>query len=184
MSGLTVSEDRAAEHNVSDGTDMTLFVLEQQHGIDIGWEYNTDLFETATIERVAAHFLTLLESLASNAEQRVDELPRLSAPVFGSAAAPPPALEESGYLAPRTATEQTLAALWRELLEVEQVGAHDNFFALGGASLPLLRLLHRIEEVFGVRPALRDLYVASSLADIAAQIDHLLGSWRLPPGAA
>ncbi|WP_208451389.1 phosphopantetheine-binding protein, partial [Burkholderia gladioli] len=40
-----------------------------------------------------------------------------------------------GYEAPRGETEETLAAIWAELLKQPKVGRHDNFFELGGHSL-------------------------------------------------
>ena len=39
------------------------------------------------------------------------------------------------FEAPRTALEERLAGLWRELLDVERVGIHDDFYDLGGNSL-------------------------------------------------
>ncbi|HEY0606419.1 MAG TPA: amino acid adenylation domain-containing protein [Herpetosiphonaceae bacterium] len=41
----------------------------------------------------------------------------------------------SAFVAPRTPTEQTLAAIWQDVLGRDQVGIHDNFFALGGDSI-------------------------------------------------
>jgi acyl-coenzyme A synthetase/AMP-(fatty) acid ligase len=51
------------------------------------------------------------------------------------------------YVAPRTPTEQMLADVWSEVLKVERVGIHDNFFALGGHSLLALRILTRIRLI-------------------------------------
>jgi len=52
------------------------------------------------------------------------------------------------YVAPRTAEERRLAEVWSELLNVERVGANDNFFDLGGNSLLALRLFARIRSEF------------------------------------
>ena len=54
------------------------------------------------------------------------------------------------YVAPRTPIEEVLAAMWAELLGVEQVGVHDNFFDLGGHSLMAMRLIAAIRETFGI----------------------------------
>ncbi len=45
------------------------------------------------------------------------------------------------YVAPRTPLEASLAAIWSEVLGIEQVGIHDNFFDLGGASMNALRIV-------------------------------------------
>ena len=54
------------------------------------------------------------------------------------------AFVQSRYEAPQGETEQTIAALWAELLGVERVGRHDNFFALGGHSLLATRMLYGV----------------------------------------
>ncbi|KJD42170.1 non-ribosomal peptide synthetase [Paenibacillus terrae] len=48
------------------------------------------------------------------------------------------------YVAPRTDVEQLLAAIWQEVLEIPQVGIHDDFFTLGGHSLKVLELVRKI----------------------------------------
>ncbi len=54
------------------------------------------------------------------------------------------------YVAPRTPIEEVLAAMWAELLGVERVGIHDNFFDLGGHSLMAMRLIAAIRETLGI----------------------------------
>ncbi|NJO96593.1 MAG: amino acid adenylation domain-containing protein [Pleurocapsa sp. CRU_1_2] len=60
--------------------DLTLSVTETEAGLEGFWEYNTDLFEGSTIERMSKHFQTLLEAIANNPQQRVSELPLLTQP--------------------------------------------------------------------------------------------------------
>ena len=69
------------------------------------------------------------------------------------------------FVAPATAQEEILAAVWAEVLGVERVGAHDNFFHLGGDSIRSLEVRFRAEKrgvVFSIQqlfqfPVLRDL---------------------------
>ncbi|HET9358456.1 MAG TPA: amino acid adenylation domain-containing protein, partial [Vicinamibacterales bacterium] len=60
--------------------DLTLNLAESQDGIQGSLEYNTDLFDAATMERMAGHFETLLEGIVANPAQRVSELPLMSQP--------------------------------------------------------------------------------------------------------
>jgi aspartate racemase len=59
--------------------DLSLAMWETEQGLQGEWEYNTDLFDAATITRMAGHFQTLLEGIVANLEQRVSELPLLTA---------------------------------------------------------------------------------------------------------
>jgi len=78
---------------------------------------------------------TVLDALPLNANGKVDRK-----------ALPEPALtSELAYEAPRGHIAQTVAGVWSEVLQVEQVGQHDNFFDLGGHSLLLIRA-HRLLE--------------------------------------
>ena len=58
--------------------DLTLSLTETAQGLVGGWEYNTDLFDRATIKRMAAHFQNLLSAIVENPQQAVGELPLLS----------------------------------------------------------------------------------------------------------
>ena len=80
------------------------------------------------------------------------------------------------YEQPKTNTERRLAAIWTELLGIEQVGVHDDFFELGGHSLLATRVLARIDQATGVRLTLRDAFEAPTISRLAALIDAAHGS--------
>jgi amino acid adenylation domain-containing protein len=59
--------------------DLTLLMSETKEGLQGTWEYRTDLFDVATINRMVGHLQTLLESIVANPKQRIAELPLLTA---------------------------------------------------------------------------------------------------------
>jgi acyl carrier protein len=67
------------------------------------------------------------------------------------------------FVPPRTAVEREMACIWSELLRVERVGVHDNFFDLGGHSLLATRLVSRIEQALAVRLPLRTVFELPTL---------------------
>ncbi|WP_225824765.1 non-ribosomal peptide synthetase [Streptomyces naphthomycinicus] len=75
------------------------------------------------------------------------------------------------YTAPRGPVQERLAAQWRAVLGRERVGAEDDFFALGGHSLLLTRLLARIRRAFpgpaAERLTLQDLFARPTVAELA-----------------
>ncbi len=76
-------------------------------------------------------------------------------------------------VAPRTRLESDLAELWKELLEVDSLGIHDELFDLGGNSLVAIRMLSRLRQAFQVEISLRELFEHSTIATLAAQIAQL-----------
>jgi acyl carrier protein len=77
------------------------------------------------------------------------------------------------FEAPASDVEVRIAAIWVELLGVERVAAHDDFFALGGHSLLATRVLARIDESLGAKLALRDMFDAPTLRALAARVASL-----------
>jgi len=77
---------------------------------------------------------------------------------------------QTSFVAPRTAVEETLAGIWRELLHLEKVGVHDNFFDLGGHSLLLMQIAWKIEEAFSVEVSLSSLFTALTIEDMTVLI--------------
>ena len=75
---------------------------------------------------------------------------------------------ESG--APSTATEELLAQIWAEVLELEQVGREDDFFDLGGHSLLATQVIARIADQLGVEISLRTLFARPTLGALAEAV--------------
>ncbi|MBU6399316.1 MAG: AMP-binding protein, partial [Verrucomicrobia bacterium] len=82
-----------------------------------------------------------------------------------------PALE-AAYLAPRTRLEKTLAQLWQELLGVQRVGLHDNFFDLGGHSLLVVQLQARLREVLDLDVPVVKLFQFPSIHSLAQALSQ------------
>ncbi|MCP4568731.1 MAG: non-ribosomal peptide synthetase, partial [FCB group bacterium] len=103
---------------------------------------------------------------------RLDELPLLPNGKVDRQALPAPegTAETAGYVAPRNPAEEVLAGIWSDVLGVDRVGIHDDFFALGGHSLVAARVLARVRRAFGREPALSALFDAPTVADLATRI--------------
>lgn len=90
---------------------------------------------------------------------------------------------ESRWTPPRTPLEETIAGIFRQVLELERIGIHENFFRLGGHSLLATRAIMRINETFGISLPLRHLFEYTTVAKLAAAIEEggLTGVQSKPP---
>lgn len=77
-----------------------------------------------------------------------------------------------GYVSPITQTEQYLAALWEELLGIENIGRNEDFFGLGGHSMQVFRVHSRIGRDLGVTMEFPDVLETPVLQDLALAIDE------------
>ncbi|MEV6395076.1 amino acid adenylation domain-containing protein [Streptomyces sp. NPDC051907] len=108
--------------------------------------------------------LVFLDALPLNANGKVD---RLALP------APQPGPEESAgpSPAPLTPVEEIVAGVWAEVLESDAVGAHDNFFALGGDSVLATRIVTRLRRILDSEAvSLRTLFLSPTVAELAASM--------------
>jgi thioesterase domain-containing protein len=114
----------------------------------------------------------LPDSMVPSAFVRMESLPLTPNGKLDRRALPVPegeAFAHAAYEAPQGETETILAALWSELLGVEQVGRHDNFFALGGHSLMAVQLMQKIRS-YGLECSLSDIFEHPRMANLAFQI--------------
>jgi acyl carrier protein len=77
------------------------------------------------------------------------------------------------YVAPRTELEESLAEMWGEVLKLEKIGIHDNFFEIGGHSLLAAQLISRVRTVQQVELPLRTLFEDPTVAGLATAIEKL-----------
>jgi len=77
---------------------------------------------------------------------------------------------------PRSEVEKQVTALWQELLQLEQVSIHDNFFILGGHSLLTVQLVMQIKQRFAVALSLKHFFAGPTIAQLAAQIEQQKGA--------
>ncbi|MFF7177670.1 amino acid adenylation domain-containing protein [Streptomyces sp. NPDC008121] len=76
----------------------------------------------------------------------------------------------TGDTRPTNETQAKLAELFCDILKLEKVGIHDNFFALGGHSMASMRLLGRIRAAFGVELSIRDVFDALTVAGLEGKL--------------
>jgi len=74
------------------------------------------------------------------------------------------------YVSPRSPLEKKVAQIWAEVLSVEEVGIHDNFFDLGGHSVAATRVLSQVIQKFQLELPLRLLFQSPTVAEMAAVI--------------
>jgi pimeloyl-ACP methyl ester carboxylesterase len=106
---------------------------------------------------------------------KLDAVPMTASGKVNRKALPAPqrGLAQVGYVAPRTPSEQILAGVWAELLELERVGIEENFFDLGGHSLLVVAAIERMRKRTGIAISLRE-YMLQNLRQIAARYERAL----------
>ncbi|HEY0739780.1 MAG TPA: phosphopantetheine-binding protein, partial [Herpetosiphonaceae bacterium] len=102
-----------------------------------------------------------LDALPLNTNGKVDRK-ALPAPVLT-------AEQEVELVLPRTPVEQTLAEIWSQVLQIEQIGIHNNFFALGGDSILSLQVIARAQQA-GLRITPRQMFQHQTIAELAAVV--------------
>ncbi|MFI7394891.1 amino acid adenylation domain-containing protein [Streptomyces tendae] len=123
-----------------------------------------DTLRSFTGQRLPEHMVPaavlVMESLPLAVTGKVDRR-LLPAPEF---------LSHTAYRAPRNAQEELLAGVFAQVLGVERVGIDDDFFALGGHSLLATRLISRIRTVLSTEVAIRTVFQAPTVAQLAEQL--------------
>ncbi|MCE5167977.1 HAD-IIIC family phosphatase [Paenibacillus profundus] len=79
----------------------------------------------------------------------------------------------SGFTAPRNPLEETLAAIWRNLFGIEEIGIHDDFFELGGHSLKATSLITKIHKELDVELVLSDIFSMPTISALAQHIGQM-----------
>ena len=76
------------------------------------------------------------------------------------------------YVAPRNPLEETIARVWAEVLELERIGVHDNFFDLGGHSLQTVQLVARLNAALDRPVSVKTVFRAPTVAAMADALER------------
>ena len=87
---------------------------------------------------------------------------------------------EYEYVAPETELEETLATIWKNILNTEQVGVTDDFFELGGHSLSAVRLISAIKKTFNVTVSITNVFSNPTISTLASFIESQDNTSVLP----
>ncbi len=167
--------------------DLTLAVVDADGELRAALEYDTDLFDAATAALLCELYQQVLRDLLAQPDRPLAELcppALLERRAAQQATAAPKAAADStdgdsdsttgdGYVAPRTATEDTLARIWAEVLQVDRVGVEDDFFELGGHSLLATQLISAIRDTFQLDVPVGEVMQAGTVAACSALIEAL-----------
>ncbi|AWV08514.1 non-ribosomal peptide synthetase [Marilutibacter maris] len=144
-------------------------------------EVNEALLVRALRERVKRHLpdymmpaaFMVIDALPLTANGKVDPR-RLPEPDYQS---------QTEHVAPRDERERVLATIWQDVLRLEQVGVHDNFFEIGGDSILAIQVVSRANRA-GLAVTTRHLFVAQTVAELAALAATLDAPEAPPPQEA
>ena len=126
---------------------------------------------TAELRELLAR--TLPDHMVPSTFTVLEALPLTSSGKVDRRALPAPAADQqpaSGHVGPRTPVEKVLAAVWADVLGLEQVGVEDTFFALGGDSILSLQAVSRARQA-GLRHTTKDLFVHQTIAALAPVVE-------------
>ncbi|MFI7671676.1 amino acid adenylation domain-containing protein [Nocardia sp. NPDC049526] len=112
----------------------------------------------------------------------LDEIPLTPVGKLDRKALPEPVFEQAAFRAPKTHTEQIVASIFAAVLRIgtgaddsRYLGLDDDFFALGGNSLLATQLVARLGAALDTRVPVRVLFEASTVAELAVELEKLAG---------
>ncbi|MCO5991721.1 amino acid adenylation domain-containing protein, partial [Actinoallomurus spadix] len=133
----------------------------------------------ASADELARHCAAALpDYMIPTAFMAVDRIPLTANGKVDRAALPVPdratLMADAGFTAPRTEYEERVAAVWAEVLEVDQVGVEDGFFDLGGDSIRAVAVVGALREA-GFEVTVRDVFEHRTVAELAEHISGRAG---------
>ena len=140
--------------------DISLSVREVDDTLTALFRYKTDLFAEATITKLADDFVSLLAKIAEQPETKLSSLPLLGDNIAVVE-------QQKDYVAPRNETEQAIADIWAAVLNLNNIGVHDNFFDLGGRSIAMMRVYNKLRGIFNIEIPVMELFQSPTVEEMA-----------------
>jgi amino acid adenylation domain-containing protein len=177
LENLTLKEEFIATDTKDTAEfDLNLTLQETTERIEGALVYRTDLFTPTTIARMVTVFQNLLEYLVTNPEQRLSELPFLNEgenlPIQNNKL-PIANKFQNEFTEPSNSIEETILAIWQEILGLEHISTQDNFFDLGGHSALVLQLTYKLQKAWQIELPLVSLFEKTTIVQQAEAIGNL-----------
>ena len=158
--------------------DLNFFLVHWPSGWRLAVEFNTGLYERTTVEGMLEFLMTCFELAIFNPKARLSTFAQpvrdrsepcqtggeLAANMFS-----PPAPSPLSRAKPADA-ETRMMAIWRDVLQVPEIGPTSNFFELGGHSLMAMRLMTKVASTFGVKINVMTLFQAPTVREFTAHV--------------
>jgi thioester reductase-like protein len=149
--------------------DVSLSIKEKGEQLMGVMRYKTDLFKESTIAQMLENFQILLQDMVANPHQQLSDLPILEEAKSPQVSARP---QEAVYLAPQNEMEQAIATIWQEILGLETVSIHSNFFDVGGRSLAMIRICHKVREICDRQISVAELFKSPTISGMAQVLSN------------
>lgn len=156
--------------------DLNFFLVHWPDGWRLAVEYNTNLYKRQTVEGLLEFLMTAFQSAVSNPKVKLSSLipparesialVRTTCGDFSPAISASPARAASDI-------ETAMIEVWREVLQVPDIGPASNFFELGGHSLLAMRLMTKVASVFGIKVNVMSLFQAPTVREFAARVGNM-----------
>jgi thioesterase domain-containing protein/aryl carrier-like protein len=167
--------------------DLNFSMVRRAEGWCASCEYNVDRYDLGTVEQMIAQYVFILKAVGSNPALRISELTEaakttdaldVSFEIDSTAASPPndslPILDRipgQSLAEPETQLEKRLAMVWKDALDVDQIGVEDDFFDLGANSLKAVALLPRISKLVGREVSLITIFANPTIRSLARVLE-------------
>jgi thioesterase domain-containing protein/acyl carrier protein len=184
--------DLTGQPSLSAGSlyDLNFFLVHWPSGWRLAVEFNTDLYERSTVEGMLEFLMSAFELAIFNPKAR---LSILAPPMRDRIAASKPSdgLATTEFSQPALSVlphdepndiETRMMEIWREVLQVQDIGPASNFFELGGHSLLAMRLVTKVASNFGVKINVMTLFQAPTVREFAARVSRTespLETWNI-----
>jgi non-ribosomal peptide synthetase component F/thioesterase domain-containing protein len=162
--------------NLTVGTsfEIQLAVIERENEIHVQLDYNSNLFDAASIRRLLADYRDLLSTLTTAPERTIADL--AVTPFRGSRSAATDGSGRGTYHPATNATETRLVDIFERIFQQATIGIRDDFFDLGGQSLTAARLLQEIEKEFRIKLDLSEVILAPTVEKLGLRLEKGIGT--------
>ncbi|MEU4445610.1 amino acid adenylation domain-containing protein [Actinosynnema sp. NPDC050801] len=151
--------------------DLECDLIERDGGLTGGITFSRDLFDQDRVDAWAREYERFLAAVAVDPDRPLSDLVAVAgARGIAARAEPIPPAGPVRFVEPATAAQRVLAEVWREVLGVEKIGVHDNFFDVGGRSLLAIKMVTRVRQRLGVEIPLEVFFDRPTIAELAAEV--------------